>query len=367
MPIYMDRHDISDEITAEHLARMHQMDLKVEHLFGCRGMTYWCDEKRKLAFCLVEAPNSKALEDMHIHAHGGYPHKIIEVDAAIVESFLGRIEDPVNTKNTELNIIDDPAFRTLMAIKIEKTPAKNIDKEDLAKAIRQTNQSLENIITKYQGRLVTHKDDCILASFESVTKAVLCTLENQSLLDDTSYNRHLTMKIGLSAGVPVTDEKNLFEDTVKMSRYLSEIGRGRITVTSEIKDIFEGENFNSTIDKSIVVLDLNSEKFLKSLMGYFEKEWNNPTLSVEKLSAELGLSKSQANRKLKLLTAKSPNQFIQEIRLQRALGSIKLNSRTISEIAYDSGFTSPTYFSRAFKKRFGISPREFVEDPILGL
>ena len=110
MPIYMDRHDISDEITAEHLARMHQEDLKVEHLFGCKGMTYWCDEKRKLAFCLVEAPNSKALEDMHIHAHGGYPHKIIEVDASIVESFLGRIEDPVNTKNTELNIIDDPAL-----------------------------------------------------------------------------------------------------------------------------------------------------------------------------------------------------------------------------------------------------------------
>lgn len=365
MPIYMDRHDISDEITAEHLARMHQADLKIEHLYGCRGMTYWCDEKRKLAFCLVEAPNSKALEDMHRHAHGGYPHKIIEVDAAIVESFLGRIEDPVHNKNTVLNIIDDPAFRTLMAMKIEKAPAIGVDKEALSNMIKQVNQSLENNIAKFNGRIVSHKDDRILASFDSVTNAVSCTLENQSIIGGASQHNPLNMKIGLSAGVPVTDKKHIFEDTVRMSKYLCEVGKGSINVTSEIKDLYEGENFNSSIDKSIVVLDLNSEKFLRSLMDYFEKEWNNPALSVEKLSAELGLSKSQANRKLKSLTDKSPNQFIQEIRLQRALVSIKLNNRTISEVAYDSGFTSPTYFSRAFKKRFGISPREFVVDPAL--
>ena len=166
--------------------------------------------------------------------------------------------------------------------------------------------------------------------------------------------------MGLSAGVPVTDKVNIFEDTIKMSKYLCEITQGRITVTSEVKDLFESENFNSTIDQSISVLDLNTEKFLKSLMDYFEKEWNNPALTVEKLSVGLGLSKSQANRKLRSLTAKSPNQFVQEIRLQKSLAAIKLNHKTISEIAYDSGFTSPTYFSRAFKKRFGISPKEFA-------
>lgn len=360
MPIYMDRHDIPEEITAEHVARMHQEDLKVEHLYGCKGMTYWCDEKRKIAFCLMEAPNEKAIQDMHNHAHGDYPHKIIEVDPTIVESFLGRIEDPKNTRNTKLNIIDDPAFRTLMAVKIEKALLKNIDKDKLNEAVMLANQSLETIITKYQGRLVRQKDDCILASFDSVTNAVLCTLENQSILDRASHSFNLKIKIGLSAGVPVTDKVNIFEDTVKMSQYLSEVAQGRITVTSEVKDLFEGENFNSTIDKSIAVLDLNTEKFLKSLMDYFEKEWNNPALTVEKLSEGLGLSKSQANRKVRSLTAKSPNQFIQEIRLQKSLASIKLNNKTISEIAYDSGFTSPTYFSRAFKKRFGISPKEFA-------
>ena len=364
MPIYMDRHSIPEEVNAERVARMHQEDLKIEHLYGCKGLTYWCDEKRKTAFCLIQAPNKKALEEMHAHAHGDFPTEIIEVDPAIVESFLGRIEDPKNTKNTTLNIIDDSAFRTLMAVKIEKGLVKNIDKNALNSEVKRIYQSLGDVIARYKGRPVKQKDDSILASFDSVTNAVLCTQETQSLLESSSNSFNLKIKIGLSAGVPVNEKPGIFEDTVKMSRYLSEITQGHITVTSEVKELFESENFNSTIDKSIGVIDLNTEKFLKSMMDYFEKEWNNPELNVEKLSVGLGLSKSQTNRKLRSLTAKSPNQFIQEIRLQNSLAAIKLNTKTVSEIAYESGFASPTYFSRAFKKRFGISPKEFATDYI---
>jgi AraC-like DNA-binding protein len=250
-----------------------------------------------------------------------------------------------------------------MAVKIEKAMLKNI-KDELNNEVQRINQSLGNTITKYKGRPVKQKDDSILASFDSVTNAVLCTQESQSLFDNTTHAFALKIKIGLSAGVPVTEKSSIFEDTVKMSKYLSEITQGQITITSEVKDLFESENFNSTIDKSIGVIDSNTEKFLRSLMDYFEKEWNNPALNVEKLSVGLGLSKSQANRKLRSLTAKSPNQFIQEIRLQKSIAAIKLNDKTISEIAYDSGFASPTYFSRAFKKRFGISPKEFATEHI---
>lgn len=362
MPIYMDRHDMPEEVTAERVAQMHQEDLKVEHLFGCKGMTYWCDEKRKIAFCLIEAPDKKAIEAMHLHAHGDVPHKIIEVDTTIVESFLGRIGDPENARNTKLNVIDDPAFRILMAVRFEKSQLPTGDNDELNKLVKLANQLLENNITTFKGRPVKQKDDYILVSFDSVTNAVLCTLENQSIPLTASHSFNLKIKMGLSAGVPVTDKVNIFEDASKMSKYLCEITQGPVMVTSEIKDLFEGENFNRTLDKSITVLDLNTEIFLRSLMEYFEKEWNNPALTVEKLSVGLGLSKSQANRKLRSLTAKSPNQFIQEIRLQKSLSAIKLNHKTISEIAYDSGFTSPTYFSRAFKKRFGLSPKEFAVD-----
>ncbi len=120
MPLYMDRHDVSPAVTPEHLAHLHQKDLKVQEKFGCRGLTYWFDDKRKNAFCLIEAPDMKAIEKMHKHAHGEVPHTIIEVDPGIVESFLGRIADPEKAQNTELNIINDPAFRTIMIISIDR-------------------------------------------------------------------------------------------------------------------------------------------------------------------------------------------------------------------------------------------------------
>ncbi len=120
MPIYMDRHDVSESVTAEKIAELHQEDLKVQRLFECRGLTYWFDDKRKTAFCLIEAPDKNAIVEMHTKAHGDVPHSIIEVEPSIVESFLGRIEDPKRARDTGLNIINDPAFRTIMVISVNR-------------------------------------------------------------------------------------------------------------------------------------------------------------------------------------------------------------------------------------------------------
>ena len=119
MSIYMDRHDVSEVVTAENVAQLHQEDLKIQHKYGCKGLTYWFDDKRKTAFCLIEAPNKQAVQICTIDAHGEIPHQIIEVDANLVESFLGRIEDPKKSQNTDLNIINDPAFRTIMVIELK--------------------------------------------------------------------------------------------------------------------------------------------------------------------------------------------------------------------------------------------------------
>ena len=124
MPIFMDRHDVSENVTAEIVAQLHQQDLKIQHKFGCRGLTYWFDEYRKTAFCLIEAPSEDSIREMHRNAHGEVPHQVIEVDAGIVESFLGRIQDPEKAKNTDLNIINDPAFRTIMVIEFVRHSVK---------------------------------------------------------------------------------------------------------------------------------------------------------------------------------------------------------------------------------------------------
>lgn len=153
MPIYMDRHDVSGEVTAEIVADLHQKDLKIQHKFNCKGLTYWFDDKRKTAFCLIEAPNKTAIKEMHDQAHGEVPHRIIEVDDAVVESFLGRIEYPEKSQKTELNIINDPAFRTIMVVGIKPFSLKDTLGKDRDWVINEQNKSIIETVKKFQAGL----------------------------------------------------------------------------------------------------------------------------------------------------------------------------------------------------------------------
>jgi AraC-like DNA-binding protein len=362
----MDRHEIPKEISAEHVAEMHREDMKIEHLYGCKGMTYWCDEKRSTAFCLIEAPNKEAIQQMHNHAHGTYPHSIIEVDDAIVESFLGRIADPEVSKDTQLNIIKDPAFRIIMVMSIKKTSLKNSTSQQLISETLHYTKSILKSLEKFRGRIVKQKSDYFLTSFKDISNAVLCALEiHKDANHKKNENFNLTLHIGLSAGLPVTDKDGIFEDTIRIAERLCDNVSGQIAMTSEVKDLYESENLESSIDvENVKVLNSNNEKFLNMLMDYTEKEWYNSTLSADGLRKHLGYSKSQLYRKMIANIGTSPNTFIKEYRLNKAL--ILLNKKTdnIAEIAFQTGFNSPAYFSKCFLETYGILPSTYLKQVI---
>lgn len=81
--------------------------------------------------------------------------------------------------------------------------------------------------------------------------------------------------------------------------------------------------------------------------------------TVDVLASEVGMSRSQLHRKLVALTDLSATEFIRSYRLNLAREKIENNTGTISEIAYEVGFNSPSYFSKAFKEKFGVSPSEY--------
>ena len=236
MPIYMDFHDLPDGVTAAHVAEMHQADLKIEHKYNCRGLTYWCDERRQTAFCLMEAPNEQAVIDLHEKAHGAVPQRIIEVNEAIVESFLGRIEDPEKSKNTKLNIINDPAFRTLMVVTLKKKTLRETGFDNLKAAIRGYHKSITNIVSNHKGRIVKEKSNAYLMSFDSVTNAIHSALQIQELYN-CAITPDLEFKIGINAGIPVTTKDNIFEDTIKKTSYLAFISKEKICISNEVKDL----------------------------------------------------------------------------------------------------------------------------------
>ena len=106
------------------------------------------------------------------------------------------------------------------------------------------------------------------------------------------------------------------------------------------------------------------EKFLNRLIEIVELHMGNEKFSVEQLGIEMGMSRSQLHRKLNALIDQGPNQFIRTFRLQRAHDLLKQNTATAAEIAYEVGFSSPSYFTKCFHEMFGYTPSEIHGQPL---
>ena len=131
---------------------------------------------------------------------------------------------------------------------------------------------------------------------------------------------------------------------------------------SETKILSDKERISSKIKIDDFKLVQNEDFiFLFQLVDILDEKLDNPDFKSENLNALLGLSKSQAYRKIKSLIGVAPNQLIQELRLRKSLKSLKQNGKTIAEIAFDLGFNSPTYFAKVFRKRFNITPTDFTK------
>ena len=98
--------------------------------------------------------------------------------------------------------------------------------------------------------------------------------------------------------------------------------------------------------------------FLARFKAVVEKHMTDSDLSVEELGAEIGLSRVQLYRKVKALTGRSPVELLRTARLQRARQMLLTTDKTIAEVAYDVGFSAPSYFTKCFRDEFGISPSE---------
>lgn len=364
MPIYMDRHDVSESVTAEIIAELHQQDLKVQDRFGCRGLTYWFDARRKTAFCLIEAPTKEAIHDMHDFAHGKVPHQVIEVDPSIVESFLGRIEDPVKEQDTELNIISDPAFRAIMVINIKLLALTKINLDRWQLGAQRLGRVVPDILREFGGNLVKQSRDQFLLSFRSVSKAVNAALRFREAVTEVRNGipgDKFCLKVGLSTGEPVTAKNLIFQDAIRLAERMTMMGKDEIVVSAEVRDLYDGENaVGLTARKGVCCLSQEDEQFITRLMDHAEKNWCDTELKVEDLNKEVGYSKPQLYRKMILLTGKSPVTFIKDYRLDSALGKLNKEAGNVSQIAYETGFSSPSYFTKCFQKRYGQSPTDYL-------
>ena len=243
MAIYMDLHQISGA-SPQDLAEAHKKDLELQDEFGVKMLTYWYDNERGTAFCLIDAAGEETIRRLHHQAHGNVPHQIIPVDIMAVRSFLGRISDPlpedvgrVGAGRPEM----DAAFRLIMFTDLKDSTAMTSRLgEDKAIALLELHDRIiRRCLREQNGSEVKHTGDGIMASFASSRDGVLSAMAIQKAFaahNSARPDEAMYVRIGLHGGKPVERNGDLFGATIQMAaRLCARCEPGQILASDVVK------------------------------------------------------------------------------------------------------------------------------------
>ncbi|MBX2846066.1 MAG: alpha/beta fold hydrolase [Saprospiraceae bacterium] len=255
--------------------------------------------------------------------------------------------------------------------------------------VEQFTSVFQDLISQYRGQLIHRSDFGFIASFEGPSRAVHCCLDLQKIAELAP----LQMYFGINIEEVNTQGTELLSlDSSPIINILDHAQPGQIVVTQTVKFLLSGaglefskykwvlENnsgeprklflvsneLEATEETEVSNLDQikqlqKGDSFLEKVLQIIRDNLSNESFNIEMLSRAIGLSERQLQRKLKAITNKSPNQLISSVRLHRAKELLIENTYNISEVAYLTGFTNPSYFSQSFKKEFGRSPSMFIQ------
>lgn len=363
MPIYMDVH-IVPGVKANGVAEAHHKDLFHQDEYACKCMTYWIDEQRESIFCLIEAPDKSAVEELHKKAHGLIPNKVIEVKSSLVESFLGRIYDPADAEITEegLKVFSDPSFRILLLTKITDPVLleHRLGKEKTAELLSRQTEIIRKNLLHSGGREVEHEGPGFIISFASAGKAVSCGL---AILEAISAvgGKETGFRIAVNAGEPVENSNELFGDSIQLAGYMCAIaGDLQLAVTGAVKELVSNDHIQGRRNNLFTIMP-DEELYLQTLFSKLEANWHDPEFDINNYCGQMAMSKSQLYRKTISLTGISPNLFLKNFRLEKAKDLMKKKRYSISQITFETGFTSPSYFTKCFKKKYGLLPMAYLD------
>lgn len=135
--------------------------------------------------------------------------------------------------------------------------------------------------------------------------------------------------------------------SIRYARYQLEL-KNNIYIQSKISDF-----------KRTFYLEQQDAEFMNQVKKVLEENLTNSDFDVDLFAVKMGMSRSAFFKRMKALTESSPSDYMKEYKLNHAIELLKNTDMSISDIAYQSGFSDAGYFGKCFRKRYNMSPREF--------
>jgi AraC-like DNA-binding protein len=345
----MDIHTVGAEpFSIEDVVKAHMEDLAIQEKFGVTQIKYWVNEETQTIFCLMRGPDKESCHLVHKESHGNTACNIIEVSDNEYNLYMGigpAVNDLAKTESGEV----DTGYRTFLSINFVSLSGEAGAKKEIYR-----------ILEENEGVVIPDPSNTILISFIYASDAIKCAKNVRTYLEGSAGDMIYSM--GISTGEPVDEHGDaMFEETKKrVSTFVSLGLNSNIYVDHESMLLANKEqHVNNLSTDRLSVLNTEGINQLLELNSILSSNQTNPLFNAAMLDSKLGLSKSKAYRTLLALTGLSQNKIIQDYRLGKAILLLSEGTMSIAEIAYDCGFNSPSYFTRSFKKRYGISPNNF--------
>lgn len=364
MPLYMDYHKFDGGVAIEAVKTAHIADLRVQAQYGVKYHQFWVNEEEGSVFCLVEGPDKVTCEKVHQIAHGIIACALTEVNPGLYEKLMGRnlkiVDDIVHHNNGTIDL----GYRNILVASVYGiTKATGPKDFSLLLTPHWARKIISENITAFEGReLKWETDDSLIGVFDDSTAAVKCALQIQSQLSKSANKETgIIFRIGISASQPVTAEGDFFNEAIKLAHRLSTtVQPNQILISSLVKKLCKEEQF-ATDNDLLKSLTAKEEEFISNLMHVAEAKLSDQHFDLKSMSSEICISRPQLYRKITALTGRSPHHFMLDLRMDKALALLKQKDNNIAEIAYQTGFNSPSYFTKCFSEKFGCTPSLFAK------
>jgi AraC-like DNA-binding protein len=171
----------------------------------------------------------------------------------------------------------------------------------------------------------------------------------------TAKNRDEDKLQGLETGADAYIVKPFNMDILKRTVLNLITSRRQLRLKYERTDQLEQK-----VDK--IEMQSPDDKLLERIMKAINSNLTNSNLSVDSIAQEVGISRVHLHRKMKELTGQTPHDFIRNIRLKQAANLLSHGDMNVTEVMYACGFGNAASFSTMFKKFYGMSPREYMQE-----
>ena len=227
----------------------------------------------------------------------------------------------------------------------------------------------------YRVDIVSNGNDALNALFNGqydllITDVVMPVMDGVTLLKRIKGNPNIS-----DIPVVLLTSKSAVEDRLDGLRYGADayiakpfnIDELHVTIDNLVDNVrrlrgkFSG-NQSQEGKVENVEMKSNDDSLMQSIMNSINNNYTDPEFNVERLAADLAMSRVQLHRRMKEITGVSSSEFIRNIRLKQAARLIKEKQVNVSQVAYAVGFNSHAHFSTLFKKYYGMSPKDYADN-----